>query len=146
MSLRLTKTGKAAASRHRAALPGSLLPHKTTPVRVLSVTHKGTTKVERSHQFVKYLNFGGEGGMKTNNPADQEKAIVYNELVANAVALQNVVDQTRVLHALKSLGTRFSNADLAFLSPYGTSNLKCFGNFPTDLIPDPVPVERGLPS
>jgi hypothetical protein len=23
--------------------------------------------------------------LKTNNPADQEKAIVYNELVANAV-------------------------------------------------------------
>ena len=42
--------------------------------------------------------------------------------------------------------TRFSNADLAHLSPYGTSNLKRFGKFPTDLIPDPVPVERGLPS
>jgi TnpA family transposase len=50
--------------------------------------HKGTTKVERSHQFAKYLNFGGEGGLKTNSPADQEKAIVYNELVANAVSLQ----------------------------------------------------------
>jgi Tn3 transposase DDE domain len=76
----------------------------------------------------------------------KEKAIVYNELVANAVVLQNVVDQTRALHALKSEGTPFSNADLAFLSPYGTSNLKRFGNFPTDLIPDPMPVERGLPS
>src|ERR1700690_1530297 len=50
--------------------------------------HKGTTKVERNHQFSKFLNFGGEGGLKTNNPADQEKAIVYNELVANAVAAQ----------------------------------------------------------
>jgi TnpA family transposase len=48
--------------------------------------HKGTTKVERNHQFSKFLNFGSEGGLKTNNPADQEKAIVYNELVANAVA------------------------------------------------------------
>jgi len=60
--------------------------------------------------------------------------------------LQNVVDQTRALHVLKSEGTRFRNADLAHLSPYGTSNLKRFGNFPTDLMPDPVPLERGLPA
>jgi hypothetical protein len=32
------------------------------------------------------------------------------------------------LHALKSEGTRISNAHLAFLSPYGISNLKRFGN------------------
>jgi hypothetical protein len=32
--------------------------------------------------------------------------------------------------------------DLAFLSPYGTANLKRFGNFPTD----PLPAERGLPA
>jgi hypothetical protein len=32
---------------------------------------------------------------RSNDPADQEKAIVYNELVTNAVALQNVVDQTQ---------------------------------------------------
>jgi TnpA family transposase len=108
--------------------------------------HKCTTKIERHHKFAKYLAFGEHGLLRSNDPSDQEKAIVYNELVANAVVLQNVVDQTRALHALKSEGTRFSNADLAFLSPYGTSNLKRFGNFPTDLIPDPVPVERGLPS
>jgi hypothetical protein len=32
--------------------------------------------------------------LRSNERADQEKAIVYNELIANAVALQNVVDQT----------------------------------------------------
>ncbi len=75
--------------------------------------HKGTTKVERSHQFVKYLNFGGEGGMKTNNPADQEKAIVYNELVANAVALQTVADQTQALHARRRRGIEIPAEDLS---------------------------------
>ncbi|HEY3654732.1 MAG TPA: Tn3 family transposase [Steroidobacteraceae bacterium] len=108
--------------------------------------HKCTTKIERHHKFAKHLAFGEHGLLRSNDPSDQEKAIVYNELVANAVVLQNVVDQTQALHALKSEGTRFSNADLAHLSPYVTSNLKRFGNFPTDLIPDPVPVERGLPS
>ena len=84
---------------------------------------KGTTKVERSHQFVKYLNFGGERGMKTNNPADQEKAIIYNELVANAVALQAVADQTQVLHALRRRGIESPAEDLAHLSQNWPPNL-----------------------
>jgi hypothetical protein len=67
--------------------------------------HKGTTKVERSHQFAKFLNFGTEGGLKTDTPEDQEKAIVYNELVANAVAVQTVADQTRALHELRRRGS-----------------------------------------
>jgi hypothetical protein len=46
-----------------------------------------------------------------------EKAIVYNELVATAVALQTAVDQTRALQALKSNGVRIDPADLAFLMP-----------------------------
>jgi TnpA family transposase len=90
--------------------------------------HKGTTKVERHHRFAKHLNFGGAGHLRTNNPADQQKAVVYNELVANAVALQNVVDQTQALHALKREGVPVDVADLAFLSPYGTSHLKRFGD------------------
>ena len=58
------------------------------------VVHKCTTKIERHHRFAKYLAFGGEGLLRTNDPLDHEKAIVHNELIANAVALQNVVDQT----------------------------------------------------
>jgi Tn3 transposase DDE domain len=54
-------------------------------------------------------------------------AIVYNELVANEVALQTVVDQTQALHALKSKGSRIDLADVAFLSPYATSKLKRIG-------------------
>jgi len=107
--------------------------------------HQCTTKVERHHRFAKHLWFGGEGGLRTQDPAAQEKAIVYNELIANAVALQNVVDQTEVLHALRAEGADIRPADLAFLSPYGTSHLKRFGDYPTDLRPDPVPTTRALP-
>jgi TnpA family transposase len=92
--------------------------------------HKCTTKIERHHRFAKHLAFGGEGLLRSNDPADQEKAIVYNELVANAVALQNVVDQTQALHALAAEGVAINHADLAFLSPYATSNLKRFGDYP----------------
>jgi hypothetical protein len=65
--------------------------------------------------------------------------------VANAVALQTVVDQTQALHALRAEGGAINRADLAFLSPYPTSNLKRFGDYPTDLTPEEVPAEMALP-
>jgi len=108
--------------------------------------HKGTTKVERSHQFSKYLNFGGEGGLRTNSPADQEKAIVYNELVANAVALQTVADQTQALHELRRRGIEVSPEDLAYFSPYPTSRVKRFGEYPATVTVDPRPPIRHLPA
>jgi TnpA family transposase len=104
--------------------------------------HKCTTKIERHHQFAKHLAFGEHGLSRSNDPADQEKAIVYNELVANAVVL---VDQTQAIHALSAEGVAIRHGDLAFLSPYGTGNLKRFGDYPTDLTPEPMPVEMGLP-
>jgi hypothetical protein len=86
--------------------------------------HKCTTKIERHHRFAKHLAFGGEGLLRSNDPADQEKAIVYNELVANAVAL----------------GVIINRSDLAFLSPYLTSNLKRFGDYSTELAPEAIPM------
>ena len=108
--------------------------------------HKGTTKIERHHKFAKHLAFGSGGHLRSNSPADQEKAIVYNELVTNAVALQNVVDQTQALHALKSEGIDIRPSDLVFLSPYATSKLKRFGEYPTDLKPDAMPTRTTLPT
>ena len=108
--------------------------------------HKGTTKIERHHKFSKHLAFGSGGHLRSNNPADQEKAIVYNELVTNAVALQNVVDQTQALHILKADGVSIRPADLAFLSPYATSKLKRFGDYPTDLKPESMPTCMALPT
>jgi TnpA family transposase len=107
--------------------------------------HKGTTKIERHHKFSKHLTFGAGGHLRSNDPADQEKAIVYNELVTNAVALQNVVDQTQALHTLKSKGVNIRPSDLAFLSPYATSKLKRFGDYPTDLKPEAMPTRTTLP-
>jgi TnpA family transposase len=107
--------------------------------------HKGTTKIERHHKFSKHLAFGAGGHLHSNNPADQEKAIVYNELVTNAVALQTVVDQTQALHTLRSKGVNIRTSDLAFLSPYATSKLKRFGDYPTDMKPEAMPTRTTLP-
>jgi hypothetical protein len=56
-----------------------------------------------------------------------------------------VVDQTQALHALKSEGVRIGLADLAFLSPYSTSKLKRFGDYPTNLKPEAMPTTTTLP-
>jgi len=108
--------------------------------------HKGMTKVERHHNFAKHLAFGAGGHLRSNIPddQDQEKAIIYNELVTNAVALQNVVDQTQALHVLKCKGIDIRQSDLAFLSPYATSKLKRFGEYPTNLKPDAMPTQTTL--
>jgi TnpA family transposase len=45
------------------------LLHWTWHEELRHAVHKGTKKVERNHQFSKFLNSGGEGGLKTNNPA-----------------------------------------------------------------------------
>lgn len=61
------------------------------------------------------------------------------------MALQNVADRTQALHTLKSKGVSIRPADLAFLSPYATSKLKRFGDYPTDLKPEAMPTCTNLP-
>ena len=51
-----------------------------------------TNKVEAYNGFAKWLNFGGEGVIDTIDPVEQEKHLKYNHLVANAAAIQNVID------------------------------------------------------
>jgi TnpA family transposase len=119
----------------------------TSDERLRRDVHKGTTNIERSHQFTKYLNFGGEGGMmRTNNPADQEKAMLYNELVANAVALQTVADQTDALHELRRRGIDIPAEDLTHFSPYPTSKVKRFGEYPPHIRTQTRPPNRHLPA
>ena len=65
--------------------------------------------------------------------------------MTNAVALQNVLDQTQALHTLKSKGVNIRPADLTFLSPYATSKLKRFGDYPTNLKPEAMPIRTTLP-
>src|SRR3982074_1599065 len=59
-----------------------------------------TNKVEAYNGFAKWLNFGGEGVIDTIDPVEQEKHLKYNHLVANAAAIQNVIDLTRAVRDL----------------------------------------------
>jgi hypothetical protein len=92
-------------------------------------------KVEAFHRFSKWLLFGGQGVPRSNDPAEYEKAVHYNELVANAVMLQTVADQTQVIRQLVEEGYPVRAEDLERLSPYATQHLKRFGRYPDDFGP-----------
>ena len=91
----------------------------------------GTNKVESFHDFSAHLKFGGEGPVKTNDPAEQEKATVFNQLIANAVMVQTMVDQSDLLRDMDEKGQHINREDIARFSPYVTRHLKRFGEFQT---------------
>ena len=78
--------------------------------------------------------------------AEQEKAIVYNELVTNAVALQTVADQTNALHELRRRGIDVTAEDLSYFSPYPTSKVKRFGEYPARINAESALPNRNLPA
>jgi hypothetical protein len=80
-------------------------------------------KVEAIHRFSKWLLFGGQGVLRSNDPSEYKKAVHYNELVANAVMLQTVADQTQVIRQLVEEGYPVRAEDLERLSPYATQHL-----------------------
>jgi TnpA family transposase len=105
-----------------------------------------TNKVEAYNGFAKWLNFGGEGVIDTLDPVEQEKHLKYNHLVANAAAIQNVIDLTRAVRTLQADGYIIHRDDLAQLSPYQTRRLKRFGDYTLSLSsPEPFDAELAVP-
>jgi len=100
-------------------------------------------KVEAYNGFAGWLFFGGEGIIAENDPEEQEKIIKYNDLVANAVIFQNVVDVSRILHELIAEDYPVKREDVAALSPYLTRHIKRFGDYFIDLSAPPQPLSEG---
>ena len=63
-----------------------------------------TNKVEAYNGFAKFLFFGGEGVIGEHDREEQEKSVKYNDLAANAVIFQNVVDMTYAIRDLQREG------------------------------------------
>lgn len=103
-----------------------------------------TNKVESYNGFAKYLFFGGEGVIGENDPLEQEKAIKYNDLVANAVVFSNAVEQTRIIKKLMREGWKITREDVAVLSPYVTTHIKRFGDYIIDVDAVPAPIDSEL--
>jgi hypothetical protein len=64
----------------------------------------------------------------------------------NAVALQTVADQTEALHELRSQGIEIHPEDLTYFSPYPTSKVKRFGEYPVRIRTETGPPNRYLPA
>jgi TnpA family transposase len=102
-----------------------------------------TNKVEAFHHFSQWLLFGDEGVLLTSpDPEEQEKAILYQSLIANAVMDQNMVDMSRIIHELQQEGMVIRQEDIATLSPYLTQHIKRFGDYQIDGLNDMTLMEE----
>ncbi len=101
---------------------------------------ESTNKVKAYNWFLKWFFFGGEGIICENDPDEQNKIIKYNELLANAVILHNVIDINIALEKLAVEGVIVTKEEIKSLSPYMTAHIKRFGEYIIDLneIPDPI--------
>jgi len=101
-----------------------------------------TNKIESYNQFSQWFFFGLLGVISSNYFDEQEKAIKYNDLIANIVMLQNVADMSMIVQDLRKSGTVVNDKDLAFLSPYITSSTKRFGSYNVDMMNKPPDLEE----
>lgn len=92
-----------------------------------------TNKVESYNRFIEWIFFGDQGVITTNNPVEMEKRVKYNDLIASAIILLNVIDMTRVLEQMDPNEYIITPDTLATLSPYMTKHLQRFGDFLIDM-------------
>lgn len=86
-------------------------------------------KVEAYHRFTNWLRFGSHGIITHNAPEEHEKRVKYNDLVASALILQNVVDMSLILRQLPAEGYQVNPDTLAILSPFLFRHFKRFGEY-----------------
>ena len=95
-----------------------------------------TNKVESYNEFSAWLRFGHDT-IERNDPAEQEKIIKFNTLLANCVIFHTALDMTTVLRQLAGEGWEITPAAVAALSPYIRERIKRFGEYATDGLIDP---------
>ncbi len=127
----------AASPKNRLSLAGEELGKVVRTIFLLEWIDSGelrqeitatTNKVESYNGFAKWFSFGGDV-LPVNDPDEQQKRLRYNDLMASAAILQNTVDMMQALRAMVREDIPVNPADIAFLSPYLTSNLKRFGKY-----------------
>ena len=89
--------------------------------------------MESYHKLEDWIRFGSRYLVASNDPDEMEKAVKHNDLIANCIMLQNVIDITDVCYALIQEGYEITEEDLSHMSPYITEHLKRFGEYVLDL-------------
>ncbi len=100
-----------------------------------------TNKVESYNAFSDFCSFGSEILVASNDDREMEKAVKYNDILTNAVMLQNVSDMTEIIAELKDEGHAIAKDDMSYLCPYMTEHLKRFGDIVMDFNGIPKSVE-----
>jgi TnpA family transposase len=95
-----------------------------------------TNKVESYHNFSDWLAFGAEE-IERNDPAQQEKMLKFNTLLANCVIFHIALDITIAVRGLIAQGHAVELDDLATTAPYITERVKRFGEYPTEGLDQP---------
>jgi Tn3 transposase DDE domain len=72
-----------------------------------------------------------------NDPAEQEKMIKFNSLLANCAIFHTALDMTAVIRELVTEGRQVDRDDLATMAPYITERIKRFGEYPLDGLDTP---------
>ena len=99
-----------------------------------------TNQVEAYNGFSGWLRFGNEGVLAANDPAEQEKMIKFNTLLADCVMFHTALDMTDILRDLveqgwePAPGKQITAADIAQLSPYINEHIARFGVYATDVL------------
>ncbi|GAA1580721.1 hypothetical protein GCM10009678_74280 [Actinomadura kijaniata] len=109
----------------------ALLRYLADPALRIRVT-AATNKVESYNGFAQWLGFGNNGVLADNDPAEQEKLIKLNTLLANLVVFHNALDIADVVRGLVAEGWTITPADLGALSPYLRAHITRFGAYATD--------------
>ena len=105
----------------------TLLRFVSEPELRIQVT-AATNKAEAYNGFSAWLMFGNEV-ITRNDPAEQEKVIKFNSLVANCVIFHTTLDMMVVIRSLIAEGWTVDPDDVAAMSPYLTARIKRFGEY-----------------
>ena len=95
-----------------------------------------TNKAESYNAYSGWLGFGSEV-IARNDPAEQEKMIKFNSLLANCAIFHTALDMTTVIRELVTEGRQVDRDDLATMAPYITERIKRFGEYPLDGLDTP---------
>lgn len=112
----------------RAVRTIQLLRQIDDPVMGEQIT-AAVNKAEAYNGYSKWLRFGNLGVIAANDPAEQEKTLKFNSLLANCVIFHTTLDMTNVIRELQQEGHPVTAEDLAVISPYLTEKIKRFGDY-----------------
>ncbi len=87
---------------------------------------------ERVRNVIDWLSFGNNGVLADNDPAEQEKLIKLNTLLANLVIFHNALDIMDVVRRLVAEGWLITADQLGAMSPYLRAHISRFGAYATD--------------